>query len=627
MTTPKKSYIPRIDPPPQVFSNSGLMGIMMDDSSSGRMAWSASPQLTGEHQARRGSGMRRRVVSTLDPRAWLEVADVRHRYAKNLRTYYEAWDLLGKPNAAGAQATSPPPSPMAFPSLSSASSASSSSSSGGLDSFWRWLDGPPVEGKRPFELETCPRAVLEADTVHYCTEEEAETYAVRVRGGRFFCRRPERDPGPQVEASSSSFATAASSSAFSSSDADADAAAADEVPLSTGDEGWIFVLRNSTIYAAAKRTTAPRFHHSSFFAGACVEAAGVIVTDANGRLRRLYPHSGHYRPGDEHITHILRFLRDVAGVADLGSVEVDGQHTMKVARLLRREGNGRVKKKDRPHFLRGDALLSFLELKEWGSSSGLFDELQSRIQATTTSKRSSSSSSEQQQQQQQQQQQSTGGRASTPSHRNPRRCSEGCARDDLDGIHHSGGSSSGSNLVDHFQHRFSLSATDLPSSAGARMPSFDSDMEMDQLEGDALPGHQELGFQFDEIAMEDNLVVQLEQQEQKQQKRRQQKQQKRRQQQQEEEFDGGAGLRNDGLTAALAQSPADVVSCYLLGGDSDDSNTSDKGGGSGSGASGSSSSDGGNGSSESRSSDARADGDDGVGEQERSQPQPPTVVP
>ena len=65
MTTPKKSYIPRIDPPPQVFSNSGLMGIMMDDSSSGRMAWSASPQLTGEHQARRGSGMRRRVVSTL----------------------------------------------------------------------------------------------------------------------------------------------------------------------------------------------------------------------------------------------------------------------------------------------------------------------------------------------------------------------------------------------------------------------------------------------------------------------------------------------------------------------------------------------------------------------------------
>ena len=143
------------------------------------------------------------------------------------------------------------------------------------------------------------------------------------------------------------------------------------------------------------------------------------------------------------------------------------------------------------------------------------------------------------------------------------------------------------------------------------MPSFDSDMEMDQLEGDALPGDQESAFSSTRLPWK-TPVVQL-QQEQKQQKRRQQKQQKRRQQQQEEEFDGGAGLRNDGLTAALAQSPADVVSCYLLGGDSDDSNTSDKGGGSGSGASGSSSSDGGNGSSESRSSDARADGDDGVG--------------
>jgi hypothetical protein len=35
---------------------------------------------------------------------------------------------------------------------------------------------------------------------------------------------------------------------------------------------------------------------------------------------------------------------------------------MKVARLLAREGN-QLKKRDRPHFLRGDTILSFLELK------------------------------------------------------------------------------------------------------------------------------------------------------------------------------------------------------------------------------------------------------------------------
>jgi len=36
-------------------------------------------------------------VSKLDARAWLEVLDPSHRYAKHLRWYYQAWDLLGKP--------------------------------------------------------------------------------------------------------------------------------------------------------------------------------------------------------------------------------------------------------------------------------------------------------------------------------------------------------------------------------------------------------------------------------------------------------------------------------------------------------------------------------------------------
>jgi hypothetical protein len=37
------------------------------------------------------------MVSKLDARAWLEVLDPSHRYAKHLRWYYQAWDLLGKP--------------------------------------------------------------------------------------------------------------------------------------------------------------------------------------------------------------------------------------------------------------------------------------------------------------------------------------------------------------------------------------------------------------------------------------------------------------------------------------------------------------------------------------------------
>ena len=49
---------------------------------------------------------------------------------------------------------------------------------------------------------------------------------------------------------------------------------------------------------------------------------------------------------------------------------------MKVARLLAREGS-RVKKKDSPHFIRGDTLLHFLELKSAAWSTPLFDELKS----------------------------------------------------------------------------------------------------------------------------------------------------------------------------------------------------------------------------------------------------------
>jgi hypothetical protein len=39
-----------------------------------------------------------------------------------------------------------------------------------------------------------------------------------------------------------------------------------------------------------------------------------------GQLKRVYPHSGHYRPGDRHISYLLRFLEQ-QGI-DLASIEV-----------------------------------------------------------------------------------------------------------------------------------------------------------------------------------------------------------------------------------------------------------------------------------------------------------------
>jgi len=275
MTTTKESYIPQMPEPPQVSSKSGReMGL----------------------------------VSKLDPRAWLEVVDTKHRYTKNLRAYYQAWDLLGEP----------------------------------LGDFFEWLNS------ESFELDGCPRSTLESDVVHYCTLNEARTFALSID----HLGRLRNEQTGQL--------------------------------LTTGETGWIFVLHGGVLYSAEKRTTSPRFHHSSFFAGGAVEVAGIIAA-REGRLTRVYPHSGHYRPRNEHVLYLLRFLEK--SKIDLSKIEVDGQHTMKVARLLAREG-GRMKKIDRPHFLRGDLLLSFLEMKEW--STPLFDELRSYHTLSQTTRKAQS---------------------------------------------------------------------------------------------------------------------------------------------------------------------------------------------------------------------------------------------
>lgn len=63
------------------------------------------------------------------------------------------------------------------------------------------------------------------------------------------------------------------------------------------------------MYGCEKRTNSfPRFHHSSFFSGDSVNAAGMIVC-VNGKLTKLFPHSGHYRPHDRHLCSLLAFLR------------------------------------------------------------------------------------------------------------------------------------------------------------------------------------------------------------------------------------------------------------------------------------------------------------------------------
>jgi hypothetical protein len=118
-------------------------------------------------------------------------------------------------------------------------------------------------------------------------------------------------------------------------------------PVQTGPDGWIFVLRDNELYAAQKVTSVSghskqRFHHSSFFGGKAVAAAGIFITDENGVLTRLYPHSGHYRPGEAHMQRVLFFLYH-KGV-DLRTFEMDTQQILHVARDATKEAV--VKEKD-----------------------------------------------------------------------------------------------------------------------------------------------------------------------------------------------------------------------------------------------------------------------------------------
>jgi len=233
-------------------------------------------------------GMARGNYAQLHRKAWLEVSDKHHRYGKNLRLYYKHWESIGHP----------------------------------YHVFFYWLDSIKEGAGNPLpSLPELPRSVLDSDTVLYITDPEiSATYALDIVA----------DP------------------------VDGSALILDQngCPISTGKEGWIFVLRDHVLYGSQKVTaptvkstatstegdletaTAPvprqRFHHSSFFGGKAVASAGIFLTDDQGRLTQLYPHSGHYRPGEAHMQRALFFFQQLG--VDLSTFLVDMQQIFKVSR-------------------------------------------------------------------------------------------------------------------------------------------------------------------------------------------------------------------------------------------------------------------------------------------------------
>lgn len=274
-------------------------------------------------------GISRGNYAQLHRKAWLEVSDKYHRYGKNLRLYYKRWESLGFPT----------------------------------NQFFDWLDSKGEAAGQPLpNLEECPRSQLDADTVHYISNPAVtQGYAISII-------TDEQGRGKVV-------------------DVDGD-------PVVTGPEGWIFVLRDHTLYGAEKVASISghskqRFHHSSFFGGKAVAAAGIIITEDHGILTRLYPHSGHYRPGEADMQRMLFYLHD-SGV-DLSTFEMDTQQILHVTRHeppgqhSNEEGEKKKKKIQSLHLKKAVYVACFLAHKARFIGEGVFDQIHTIRKADVTS--------------------------------------------------------------------------------------------------------------------------------------------------------------------------------------------------------------------------------------------------
>ncbi|KAI5445507.1 IQ domain-containing protein IQM4 [Lathyrus oleraceus] len=165
---------------------------------------------------------------------WLEAIDPRHRYGHNLHLYYDIW----------------------FASLST-------------QPFFYWLD---VGDGKEINLEKCPRATLQRQSIKYLGPKEREEYEVSVENGKLVYRHG----GKFVDTDEKS--------------------------------KWIFVLSTTrALYVGRKQKGA--FQHSSFLSGAATTAAGRLVA-RQGVLEAIWPYSGHYHPTEENFREFVSFLEE-----------------------------------------------------------------------------------------------------------------------------------------------------------------------------------------------------------------------------------------------------------------------------------------------------------------------------
>lgn len=290
---------------------------------------------------------RQKTAKMMDLQYFLEMVDVRHRYGSNLRTYHQEWKKADT-----------------------------------TENFFYWLDYG--EGK-DVEMAGCPRERLDRECVRYLSKEERLNYLVKIdEEGRLCWARngvridtteeykdsihgivPVNDPSPAYQAnktaadpteetmdSSERPTTPLSPSSISHEDEDHEAAAGkytddklQSAPTikkikyvsaatifnkllrsSVKKNTWLFVADTSfRLYVGIKQSGA--FQHSSFLHGSRISAAGLIKIK-NGRLSKLSPLSGHYRPPVSNFRSFEHSLKD-RGV-DMSHVSISRSYAVLV---------------------------------------------------------------------------------------------------------------------------------------------------------------------------------------------------------------------------------------------------------------------------------------------------------
>ncbi|CZT09453.1 uncharacterized protein RAG0_14217 [Rhynchosporium agropyri] len=284
---------------------------------------------------------RQKAAKIMDLQYFLEMVDVKHRYGSNLRTYHEEWKK--------AETT---------------------------ENFFYWLDYG--EG-RFIECQGCPRERLDRERVRYLSKEERLNYLVKIdKEGRLCWAKngaridtteqykdsmhgivPADDDTPAFRHAEGEAATGLQNhdhdhselSSDSEDEADKTSARADKYATPELDKArgvkkvshvsaatifnkllrgsvkkntWIFVADTSfRLYVGIKQSGA--FQHSSFLHGSRISAAGLIKIK-NGRLDKLSPLSGHYRPPVSNFRAFVHSMKD-AGV-DMSHVSISRSYTV-----------------------------------------------------------------------------------------------------------------------------------------------------------------------------------------------------------------------------------------------------------------------------------------------------------